>query len=188
MIQHISERGYTSVQIWLYFSEIYNKEWNIPGATRTSDSAKLNADWNTRHTLQNFVLLSVCLCPEPFRWWLLLLYSLLSKEDSTPFATLLASMHPWGPSNRFSSGGGSGGGGRSKHKEVEGIECMKNVWTLDHKEENFLLFLFHNNLRVLQKGNESILFLLSGFAAHNWERDASYGVAFFKKTGVNLNK
>lgn len=132
---------------WLHqCSDLTLLQWNIQQRVNysrsnthslLSDSLKLNADWNARHTLQDFALLSVCLCPEPFRWWLLLLYSLLSKEDSTPFATLLASMHPWGPSNRFSSGGGSGGGGRSKHKEVEGLECMNNVWSLDHKEEIF---------------------------------------------------
>lgn len=61
---------------------------------------------------KDLLLLSPCLCPEPLRRWLLLPlpYSLLSSDDSAPFATPLASTH----SNRLSSGGGSGGGGRSE--------------------------------------------------------------------------
>lgn len=84
---------------------------------------------------KTFCSLSVCRSPEPFRWWLLLLYSLLSREDRAPFSALLASMHPWGPCNLFSSGGGSGGGGRSKQKEVEGTACMENV-SLEYKEHH----------------------------------------------------
>lgn len=74
-----------------------------------------------KNTLLN--LLSACLCPEPFRWWLLLLYSLLSSEDRALFATLLGSMHPWGPCNLTSSGGGSGGGGKSTQRHGGTTMC-----------------------------------------------------------------
>lgn len=105
---------------------------------------KLHYGWNTTH------LLSVCLCPEPFRCWLLMLYSVLSREVRVPFVTQLASMHPWGSCNLPSSGGGSGGGGRSKKKWDTGKEH------LNFKKELFVSifivrFLLKNSFLSFQK-------------------------------------
>lgn len=91
-------------------------------------------------------LLSAFLCPEPFRWWLLLLYSLLSREDRVPFAMLPASTQPWGACNLSSSGGGSGGGGKSAHTDNEGQWCIINVSEFLNKCGPFvsgrIIFLF----------------------------------------------
>jgi len=98
---------------------------------------------------RNTLSLSPCLCPEPFRWWLLLLlYSLLSREDGAPFSAPPASTHPWVPRNLSSPGGGSGGGGRSKQREVEGWDT--------HAAKSFgCLFFF------LVDANFTVRFLLS---------------------------